>query len=198
MDIEQIKKIIEEHESKTLEFKTSTTQLQAAFKTVCAFLNSNGGTVLIGVKNNGDIVGQDVTDSTRREIANEIKKLEPAAAIDVNYIKTGKSKFVIVLQVETGNHVPYVYDGRAYLRNESETDKMSQHHYEQLLIKRGQLNHSWESFIADNYDIDALDHEEIYRTVMDGIAEKRIPASIAKESVEKILRQLALITKMKT
>lgn len=69
---------------------------------------------------------------------------------------------------------------------------MSQHRYEQLLVKRGQLNHSWEKFIAEDYNIDLLDHEEIYRTVMEGITQKRVDASIAKESVEKILRQLDL------
>ncbi len=194
MRIEEIKKIIEEQESRTVEFKKSTTQLSSAFKVICAFLNGEGGTVLIGVKDNGEIIGQDVTDNTRREIANEIKKIEPSAPINVSYLKTEKNKYIIAIQVAAGNHVPYVYDGRPYLRNESQLDKMSQHHYEQLLVKRGQLKYSWEDFIADNYNINSLDHEEIYRTVMDGIAEKRIPASIAKENVEKILRQLTLLT----
>lgn len=194
IDIEQIKLLTTHGESASIEFKKSTALLRSVCETLCAFLNNKGGTVLIGVNDKGQIVGHDVTDNTRREIARELKKIEPTAHMDVNYIKVKVDKFVIAIHVNPGNHIPYIYDGRAFQRNESETDKMSQHRYEQLLVKRGQLNHSWEEFVADGCDIDLLDHEEIYRTVMDGIAIKRIPASIAKENAEKILRQLALIT----
>src|ERR1700722_12551142 len=111
MNITPIKKIIEDSESRTVEFKTSTAKLSAAFQTVSAFLNGKGGTVLIGVKDNGEIMGQDITDNTRLEVANEIKKIEPSAIelIDIKYIKTDKNKFVIVIHVDPGNHIPYVY-----------------------------------------------------------------------------------------
>lgn len=47
-------------------------------QTVCAFLNSDhGGTVIFGIKDNGQIIGQEVTDKTRKEFANEINKLPP-------------------------------------------------------------------------------------------------------------------------
>ncbi len=188
-----MEQLIQQGESNTVEFKTSTAKLNAAFKTICAFLNGKGGTVLIGVNDHGKVVGQDVTDNTRREIAREKKKIEPTAPIDVHYVNIKENKFVVAIQVDAGEHSPYVYDGRPFQRDESETNRMSQHHYEQLLVKRGQLNHSWEDVIATEYTLDDLDHEEIYRTVMDGVAVKRIPPSITKEEVEKILRQLELI-----
>ena len=193
MDIEQIKSLAKQGESTVLEFKASTAKLQSAFATVCAFLNGKGGTVLIGVNDKGLLIGQDVTDNTRREIAREIKKIEPTAPIDVYYIEIKENKFVILIQVNAGSHIPYVYDGRAFQRNESQTDRMSQHYYEQLLVKRGQLNHSWEEFVADNYDIMELDQDEIHKAILDGIAENRIPARVAKENTEKILRQLNLL-----
>ncbi len=193
MDIEDINALVKQGESKILEYKSSTGQLKSAFTTVCAFLNDKGGTVLIGVKDKGQIIGQDVTDNTRLEIANEIKKIEPAPTIDIQYIKVKENKFVISFYVNAGDHIPYIYDGRAFQRDESETNRMSQHRYEQLIIKRGQLNHSWEKITANNYKLSGLDHEEIYRTVMEGVSEKRIPASITKENIEKILRQLQLM-----
>jgi len=193
MDIKQIKSLTQKGESNTLEFKTSTANVKSAFETICAFLNGKGGTVLIGVKDKGQIIGQNVTDNTRREIANGIKKIEPTPPIDVHYVKVKENKFVIAIRVNAGDHVPYIYDGRVFQRNESQTDRMTQHRYEQLLVKRGQLNHSWEEMIATGYTLHDLDHEEIYRTAMDGIAENRIPASIAKEGIEKILRQLDLL-----
>lgn len=195
MNLEDVKVLCKKHGEKNIvEYKTSTAGLRSAFETICAFLNTKGGTVLIGVKDDGKIVGQHVSDATKKDIATEIEKIEPTAFIDVHYIDVGSDKFVIAIHVEAGSHAPYVHDSRAFQRIESKTVRMSQHHYEQLLVRRGQLNHSWENFTADDYDITELDHDEIYKAVMDGIAEKRIPASIAKESVEKILRQLDLVT----
>lgn len=194
MQENELSALVKKGESENLEFKTSTAEMRAVFETICAFLNTAGGTVLIGVKDDGRIIGQDVSPGTRKEIAREIKKIEPAVALDVDYIKINETKSVIAIVAKECSHAPYTYDGRAFYRHADDTSRMPQHRYEQLIIKRGQLNHSWEEFIADGYTIKDLDHEEIYRTVMDGIAMKRIPASIAKEKVEKILQQLALIT----
>ena len=54
-------------------------------ETLCAFLNGEGGTVLFGVKDNGKIIGQEVSDKTKREIAEAIRLIEPFATITVSY-----------------------------------------------------------------------------------------------------------------
>jgi ATP-dependent DNA helicase RecG len=72
MNLDDIKTLCEKGEKKIVEYKTSTATLRAAFETICAFLNSHGGIVLIGVRDDGKIVGQNISDSTPREIANEI------------------------------------------------------------------------------------------------------------------------------
>jgi ATP-dependent DNA helicase RecG len=53
-----IYKLIEKGEGLTLEFKTATAELpKNLIETVCAFLNRNGGNILLGVADNGSIVG---------------------------------------------------------------------------------------------------------------------------------------------
>ncbi len=64
MNFEQLKQQVKEGESHHLEFKKSTTQIKAAFETLCAFLNGVGGTVLIGVSDIGKINGQHISDKT--------------------------------------------------------------------------------------------------------------------------------------
>ena len=193
MNIDHLKLLLAQGESNTLEFKTSTAQLKSAFETVCAFLNNKGGIVLIGVNDKGQLIGQDVSDNTRREIGREINKIEPMALIDVHYLEVKENKFVIAIHANAGDHAPYIYDGRAFQRDESNTNRMLQHRYEQLLVKRGQLNHSWEDVIASEYSIADLNHEEIYKTVSDGIRENRIPASAQRDDVRQILERLNLI-----
>lgn len=192
MDIDELRHLISKGESETLEFKKSTGLLKAIFQTLTAFLNHKGGTVLVGVLDNGKIIGQAVNESTRQKIAKALPRIEPTAQVEIQYIPIDTNRQAIALSVLPGKHVPYIYDGRAYQRDLDDTNRMPQNHYEQLLVERGHLNYSWEEATASEYRLSDLDHEEIYRTVMEGIAEKRIPALIAKEKPANILRQLNL------
>jgi ATP-dependent DNA helicase RecG len=193
MDIKKIQNLIAKRECQHIEFKTTTGQLKGAFETICAFLNGQGGIVLIGVNDKCQIVGQDVSDTTRQEIARELHKVEPAPQIDVQYIPVERNKHIIIVQVEAGKHVPYIYDGRPYQRNQSTTNRMSQHRYEQLLVERGQLNHSWELLIATDYTINDLDLEEIHRAVRQGITVNRVPPEAQSDKIEDILDHWNLI-----
>jgi len=197
MNLEQLKLIAEQRETKTVELKSSTASLRGAFESVCAFLNAKGGTVLIGVKDNGELVGQEISDATRLDIAREIKRIEPAGTIHIDYVELKKGKTVIVIQVPVGEHAPYIYDGRPFERNESGTDRMSQHRYERHLIARGALNHAWDEQPALGYDIDSLDHDEIRNTIRDGINKNRIAVEVLNYSIEDMLKYLKLVKQEK-
>lgn len=104
MQIKKLKALIKQGESDVLEFKSSTGSIEIAMKTVCAFLNSEtSGTVVFGVKDNGSIVGQVVTDSTRREIAAELNKIEPHIKIDIKFVSVASDRSAIVMLVSPGN-----------------------------------------------------------------------------------------------
>ncbi len=193
MDINQITAIVQQGESHNIEFKKSTAQLKSAFETACAFLNGQGGVVLMGVSDKGKIIGQSVTDNTRQEIAREIKKIEPSVFIDVDYAPIENNKFIIVLEVSIGHHAPYIYAGRPYERIQSSTVSMSQHLYEQLLVRRGQLNHTWEEQPAQGYGLDLLDHEEIRRTIKEGVDNHRISVEVLQYDIKQILSNFNLL-----
>lgn len=122
MNIDQIEQIISQGESEHLEFKKSTTQIKAAFETLCAFLNGTGGIILIGVADNGQIVGQQVTDKTKQELARELSRIEPKTSPELYYLNTGKDKQIIVIKTSAGEHKPYAYGGRPFERNQSTTE----------------------------------------------------------------------------
>lgn len=57
---ENIHKLINQGEGLALEFKESRNGLNRnVYETVCAFLNRNGGTLLLGVRDSGEILGID-------------------------------------------------------------------------------------------------------------------------------------------
>ena len=97
MDLKTATEIIQGGESQTVEFKRSTAKLKNAAETLCAFLNGGGGAVFIGVTDNKKLVGQQVTDQTKLEIANILKKFEPSANIEVDYVELDDDKQIIVL-----------------------------------------------------------------------------------------------------
>ena len=194
MDIDQIIALIQQGESHHLEFKKSTTQLKPAFETICAFLNGEGGTVLLGVTNNGQVPGQDVSDTTRQEIAREISKIEPPVQLTISYVPTGAGKFVIAIEARSGRHAPYVYDGRAFERNQATVSRMAQHRYDQLVSRRFQHNFSWEKFEAEDYSFNDLDRDLILGVVRKAVEVGRMPEDALRQEIPELLRALHLLT----
>ena len=72
-----IQNLTAEKEGGKVEFKQTTGQLERGMETLCAFLNGEGGTVLFGVADNGKIIGQEVSDKTKRDIAEAIGRSLP-------------------------------------------------------------------------------------------------------------------------
>ena len=58
MTINDIKRLISKDETRTLELKKSTGELNKGMETACAFLNSDGGWLIFGVSPSLKIDGQ--------------------------------------------------------------------------------------------------------------------------------------------
>jgi ATP-dependent DNA helicase RecG len=81
---------------------------------LCAFLNGQGGRVFFGVTEAGRILGQDISDATLQEVAREIVRLDPPAAVTQMRIPVEGNKEVLLLEVLAGSQAPYAYNGRPY------------------------------------------------------------------------------------
>ena len=173
--IDYIRQISAHAETDSVEFKRSTGQLERGMETLCAFLNGDGGYVLFGMEDDGKIIGQQVADTTKRQIAECIRQFEPFPLVDVDYVPLENGLFVIVLSVVNNREKPYIYKGRAYTRVESTTVAMSQHQYETMLSCRNQPLGRWETQLNANLKISDLDEEEILRTVRVGVEKGRLP-----------------------
>lgn len=158
MNIEALKELISKGESDTLEFKTSTAKIKSAFQTLSAFLNEKGGMVIIGVKDDGRIVGQEVTDQTNLEISNLVTKLEPPVSIGVEYIGLDNNKFVIKLTAALDDYShPCIFDGKPYWRINSSTKPMPQQRYQQLLLNHAHAIKPWDSEISSAISVGQLE-----------------------------------------
>lgn len=69
MTIDDIRTLIAADESRTLEPKKTTGELKDGMHSACAFLNTEGGWLILGVAPRSlKINGQEVTDKTKQEI----------------------------------------------------------------------------------------------------------------------------------
>lgn len=131
-DCEQIKGLIARGESETREFKQiiSNDKKNTFLKTVAAFANGNGGVILFGVDDNGEVIGirGNIQDEKER-IVNMIRDSvvqRPGLRI-VNCKIEGKQ--VIALFVEEGDSPPYGLDAARpnfYIRRGATTFPASQ------------------------------------------------------------------------
>jgi ATP-dependent DNA helicase RecG len=87
MNIEDVKKLVSSDESRTLELKKTTGELKEGMHSACALLNTDGGWLIFGISPKKlNIVGQEVTDSTKRDIALTLSGIEPLIDVRVEYI----------------------------------------------------------------------------------------------------------------
>lgn len=90
---ENIKQLLEQGEGVSVEFKKATSQLpESFFDTVCAFLNRNGGNILLGVNDDKTIEGvnPDSVETLCKNIANlsnNQQKLFPSFLIEPKIIE---------------------------------------------------------------------------------------------------------------
>jgi len=196
MDINQIKKLVVQGESETLELKKTTSQLIPACKTICAYLNNVGGYVLFGISDNHKIIGQEISDKTKRDIGNTIIRIAPSAKIEIHYTEISNGKFIISLQAHTEHSLkPFTFDGKAYTRIQSNTVQMPREHYNHHATINS--DKKWETRIIDEVTINDLDHDEIIKTVNEGIQNGRIPDGHQTKNIMEALKHLGLTEKDK-
>ena len=194
MTYQDIEALTIKKEGNSLEFKESTGQLDRSMETLCAFLNGEGGTILYGVKDDGKIIGQTVSDSTKRSIAEAVNRIEPFVDLEITYVAIpGTEKYVIVIFVEEQRFMrPFTYKGRAYQRIESTTTVMPQERYNHLLMERGG-KYGWEAMINPDLNIADLDENAILGAVREGIRNGRLPETTIREEIPVILKKFRLL-----
>lgn len=93
-----VKNIIGQGESINVEFKECKSELgKNVFETVCAFLNTNGGEILLVVKNKGEITGIDEnhTEKIKKDFVtamNNSEKINSSFYLSIEEFNIGKSE----------------------------------------------------------------------------------------------------------
>ena len=179
-------------ESETLEFKETTGTRREATMTVCAFLNQGGGQVLFGVRPDGVVTGQQVSERTIEELSAELRQIDPPAFPTVERVPVDGGREVIVVGTGQGASRPYSYRGIAYRRVGNTTLSMSADEYNRILFERMHSEQRWENQPAPGWSVDDLDVAEIRRTVAEAVRRGRLEEPVSREPTD-LLRGLGLL-----
>lgn len=131
-------------ENEMLEYKKSTSELKEAVISISAILNKHRkGELYFGIRNDGSVVGQTVTEQTLRDVSKAISDhIEPKIYPRVFSVNLeGKE----CIKVEfSGNEIPYYAYGRVYMRVADEDKQLSAREIENLIIEKNRNNIHWD------------------------------------------------------
>lgn len=117
-------------ETRILEFKETITN--TFLKTVSAFSNYNGGTILFGVDDNGNVKGLPDVKQACLDIEN---KINDSISPQPDYTLEVQSDNVIKLAVKSGIQKPYLYKSKAYKRNDTATIEVDTLELSRLILE---------------------------------------------------------------
>lgn len=117
-------------ETRTLEFKETITN--TFLKTVSAFSNYDGGVILFGIDDNGNVRGLSDARQACLDIENRIND---SISPQPDYTLEIQNENMIKLTVKSGIHKPYLYKSKAYKRNDTATIEVDTLEFSRLILE---------------------------------------------------------------
>ena len=155
-------------ESETIEFKLTTGEKNEAVEAIAAILNKHcRGTIYFGVDDNGFVKGQQISDSTKKDVSRIISdSIEPRIAPTIEVLTIDKRTIIKVSF--SGHNRPYAVNGKYLMRTGTENRRMSSDELKRL-IKNDDYSSKWEEgmteYTTEDLDDDAL--KDFYQSAKD-------------------------------
>ena len=122
---EEIKSIVRVGEGYNVEFKLGVpAKVKELSQEVCAFANSEGGYLFIGIDNDGICKGTHIHNTKRSAVQDAIRDISPVIHIEM-YPVDVDGKTIWVIEVPAGKDKPYVLSGAIYVREGSNSQKLT-------------------------------------------------------------------------
>ena len=121
-------------ETELVEFKKTTGELKEGIISLASMLNKNGkGVLYFGVRNDGEVIGQQIGDRTMREISQGIANAIKPQIIPTIIMELCDDKNVIKVTV-SGDEKPYSAYGKYYMRSADEDREISPKQLRSLML----------------------------------------------------------------
>ena len=159
------------------------------FRELSAFANSQGGTLYIGVEDDGTIVGVKDAKSLLQDMPNKIKNNLGFLA-DVNLLSEDGKEYIAIHILPQENAISY--EGKYYVRSGSTAQELRGQQLASFLMQKAKLH--WDALTRPEAKLNDLDDEAWDYFITTALENKRLNKSAQSESKETVLRKLNLMT----
>ncbi|MEA1962718.1 MAG: ATP-binding protein [Patescibacteria group bacterium] len=178
-------------ESENLELKKSTSELKEAIIAIAAILNKHQkGKLYFGIKNNGDVVGQEVSEQTIRNISKSISShIEPKIYPKINKAVINKKNCI---KIEFyGDEIPYYAKGRAYIRVGDENKQLSAKELEKMILTKNQNKLQWDKQDCKHFLLKDISAKTVKNFI--SLAKKSNRLNIEQENNKSVFKKIDLM-----
>lgn len=133
MNKKELLELIKTGEGYKLEFKANVNK--SLSKEICAFANASGGTIILGVNDNGSFSEIKISNSLVSQIEDISYNIDPSIYIDIERIGN-----VLIIHIPEGLHKPYFSGGYCFLRHGSNSQKLSRDEIRHFFQRENVLN----------------------------------------------------------
>lgn len=125
MNKAELIELIKKGEGERLEFKSSSSEWREIIETISAFSNTSGGKIVVGVSNNGNIIGVKIGKGTLEELASKIRdNTEPIVLPSLGTVPADLGNVIVVDVTESGLKPTFAF-GKPFKRVGRSNHKMS-------------------------------------------------------------------------
>jgi ATP-dependent DNA helicase RecG len=156
----EIKELINKGESHHLEFKREDENNRDFAKTIIAFANTDGGKILIGVNDDGNICGVSNSDMVMRRIDDIVyQRCNPPITV-LQEVCRIDNKEIIIVSIPKGTQRPYMTDGRFYIRASNRIREATR----EEILRIFQKNESifYDELPVAKSSLDDMEYKDIY------------------------------------
>jgi ATP-dependent DNA helicase RecG len=134
-------------------------------ETVCAFLNSSGGRIIIGVNYSHEVIFTLPVENQFLELRKQIySSILPESLVGIreeNY----NNRYLVLIEVIEGAKKPYSIKNRSFIRSNTETKLADNSDMSNLIRSRRKEEYSWENSPMLDATMEDLDMEEISKAI---------------------------------
>ncbi len=174
-------------ETQTVELKQSWSD--EYLKTICAFANTNGGVFYIGVNDKGIVV--DIKKNIKKWLESLPNKIMNNLLLSTS-VEVEQYQEKDVIKITVPRSPIHSYQGKFYIRVGSTTQEVKGAELQRLLLDVNNL--TWDEIGVNSATMDDIDEQTVADFVEMATAKNRLPKGINSKDIEKLFRNLNLIT----
>ena len=157
-DSDELKFLISQGEGHNIEFKESFSSSIA--REMCAFANANGGKILLGVSDDGEIRGIIISNNLISRIYDVARNSDPQLKIEVSRIGN-----ILIVDVREGTDKPYTINGKFYVRQGTNSQQLQRDEIRRFFQEEGLI--LFDEKPNYDFDLEKDSDETTFRTFLE-------------------------------